>query len=841
MFMSIASFRSIHLSGIAALALSIAFPAFAQSSLVKPGPTPDTIQMQDGSGKLKIRLNYGGCCFIDSVEVNGKETIAASTGVCTGISVDGNWITTRGTVGKPVVKATADAVLIKDIAYAAGAVAVREDWLFSTRESGIDWRISRRYLTGGTVDDSYFPGWDFASIGTWTAAILDTGGVAWNRYLGSGASYGNHAASVDFWKGGDALRIRVAGSDSAQFASRFSCQPSGVMTFVQSVTRQPLQTKHQLHRSIGGMDVWKPYPVEPGTLETTLRIQAADADEMRSRGDLKGIDGKAVADVLDTIGRYGVVDRGIVGGNGWLTGWVCLHEPFFAQMGLALGDPNFTSNLGISLNEWRDHALQKDGRVYSRWHHDGGDNMRAGTYDPSTGYYDCGWGWLMDSQPDYVINVAEYFDLAGDITWLKGQKEPCERALDWILARDTDHDGLVEMMTESCKQRKSSDWLDVVWASWENAFVNAKLYHALALWSEREKILGDPAMAGKYRVAAEKLRESFVKPVNQGGFWNPDQGWFIYWRDKDDSLHGDNLVTPVNFAAVAYDLATPEQSKVVLRHAEAMMRNENLFHWPLCFLPFAPGEGRDETFPAYENGDIFLSWGELGIRSYAKHDPGTAVAYVNRVLDRYRHDGLSFQRYLRSNQHGAGDDILAGNSMTVAGLYRDIYGVRPQWDRMMLDPHLTPELEGTVLDYKLRGQSHRLTLGLAASTGEVMNFKVKAPGAFAYRASADRVAWFAGAADQACLEIARLPSSEVSVEILKWPATKTGPREWKELSAKTVLLSRKVSGLEVNARYQWKVDDQVAGTVVADSNGSVVLSFKADASTGRTFSLVPTP
>ncbi len=34
---------------------------------------------------------------------------------------------------------------------------------------------------------------------------------------------------------------------------------------------------------------------------------------------------------------------------------------------------------------------KKDGRVYSRWHHDEGDNMVPGTYDPQTGYYDCGW------------------------------------------------------------------------------------------------------------------------------------------------------------------------------------------------------------------------------------------------------------------------------------------------------------------------------------------------------------------------------------------------------------------------------------------------------------------
>lgn len=296
-------------------------------------------------------------------------------------------------------------------------------------------------------------------------------------------------------------------------------------------------------------------------------------------------------------------------------------------------------------------------------------------------------GYLLDSQTDYAINVAEQFDLSGDKSWLKGQKEPCERALEWLLKRDSDGDGLVEMMTDSHKQGKSSDWIDVVWASWENAFVNARLYYALTLWTEREEILGDSVKATRYRLAAARLRESFIKPVSQGGFWNPDKGWFVYWQDKDKSIHGDNLVTAVNFAAIAYGLATPGQRQTVLDGTEARMRKENLFHWPSCFLPYAADEGASGAkFPDYENGDIFLSWGELGVRSYAGYDPATAVAYVNRVLERYRKDGLSFQRYQRAEQTGAGDDILAGNCMTIVGLYRDIYGVRPQWNRLMLTP-----------------------------------------------------------------------------------------------------------------------------------------------------------
>jgi hypothetical protein len=42
--------------------------------------------------------------------------------------------------------------------------------------------------------------------------------------------------------------------------------------------------------------------------------------------------------------------------------------------------------------------------VKSRWAGRPGDDM-PGSYD-SRGYYECQWGWLMDSQTSWVINVA---------------------------------------------------------------------------------------------------------------------------------------------------------------------------------------------------------------------------------------------------------------------------------------------------------------------------------------------------------------------------------------------------------------------------------------------------
>ncbi len=351
----------------------------------------------------------------------------------------------------------------------------------------------------------------------------------------------------------------------------------------------------------------------------------------------QGLNGRSIRELLNTIARYGVIDQRILGANGWRTGFTCLHEQWFSQMGIAIGDPDYLANCAATFDFERDHAIEPSGRVKSRWCYLAHDAM-PGTYD-AHGFYEAQWGYLLDSQPCYVICVAELFDLTGDQAWLRGQKTACERALDYLLRRDADGDGLVEMMTDSHTQQRGSDWIDVIWAAHENALVNAELYYALTLWADAEELLGDAARAAEYRQCAAKLKASFNKTTAEGGFWDPQNQWYVYWRDKDDSIHGNNLVTPVNVAAIGYGLCDDaERREAILRRMEEEMQKENLFFWPLNFFPYQPGEGHtlNFPFPNYENGDIFLSWGELAVRAYAKSKPEIAVKYIKNMLDEIR-------------------------------------------------------------------------------------------------------------------------------------------------------------------------------------------------------------
>ena len=109
------------------------------------------------------------------------------------------------------------------------------------------------------------------------------------------------------------------------------------------------------------------------------------------------------------------------------------------------------------------------------------------------------------------------------------------------------------------------------------------------------------------------------------------------WRWKDVPFFvkaGKNLVVPVNLMAIVYGICDDTlQRNAILDKIEEQTSRENLFFWPICMYPYAVGEGNDWQFPFpnYENGDIFLSWGSIGVEAYAGYKPDLALKYVENV------------------------------------------------------------------------------------------------------------------------------------------------------------------------------------------------------------------
>ena len=476
---------------------------------------------------------------------------------------------------------------------------------------------------------------------------------------------------------------------------------------------------------------------------------------------------------------------------------------------------------------YRDNAIKPDGRVISRWAYENGDAMK-GTVTPE-GFYEAQWGYLMDSNPDFVTNVAELYDLCGDKKWVAKQQSACEKALDYMLARDENGNRLVEMMTNSEKERKGSDWLDIVWASYENAFVNAKLYHALVLWSAIENQLGNQDKSAYYEGCANRLKVSFNKSTSEGGFWDEEKQCYIHWRDKDNSTHGNNLVTPVNFMAIAYGICDDNAKiKVILDQIESQMQKEHLFFWPVCMFSYQKGEVNDWQipFPNYENGDIFLSWGSVAVEAYAAYKPELALKYVENVLDRHSKDGLAFQRYGRVKQDGLGDDILSGNSLAVVGLYHSIFGINPRYNRLYLNPHIVDKLTGTQLIYNFRGENLTISLDKKQYAISDKQFKITTKTDFGFYGKGDELSYFNSKEDQYSLKAKPAKGKTLSLEIVDW---NNSQHCWNQSSTSgegNVMYT--LNNLKPDFQYTILVDGKRIKTMKSSDKGVCVFELKAN-------------
>jgi hypothetical protein len=730
-----------------------------------------------GNSHMRITLDYKLKCAVTGITVDGRPVISGPSGIFSSLRTSANTYSTLKLISVPTVKTSENTVAISNIKYGDNEETTNEKWNFIISGNDIRLEIERTFQKPLSIEEASFPSFNFNSINTWNGAFLGYGGLAWfylfNRKL---CTYGVHSDCSIFWNSitGDGLKVAVS-APGKKVAMKYSRSNDDHLVFNVAVSDSELSYRYETEKRSrfirGKTDVWAPFDVQAGTYIETITLSSVNYNEEYNRGKFAGINGKQVSDVLNTIARIGVIDDKHFGGNSWHTpyGPICLHEQYIAQFAIGINDAMYTEGYKRCLDYYRDNAIQSNGRVISRWAYLDEDAM-PGTVTKA-GFYEAQWGYLLDSNPDFVANVAQVFDLTGDLNWVSGHKKTCELALDYLLSRDSNGNHLVEMMTDSQSEKRGSDWIDIIWASYENAFVNAKLYYALTLWADVEKRLNDTVKSGYYAAFAAELKKSFNKSIKDGGFWDNKNKWYIHWIDKDKSAHGDNLVVPVNLMAIVYGICDDTiRRNAILDRIEKQTSRENLFFWPICLYSYAAGEGNDWQFPFpnYENGDIFLSWGSQGVEAYALYKPELALKYVENVLSRYEKDGLAFQRYGRVHQDGLGDDILSGNSLALVGLYKAIYGINPLYNRLYLNPHLPAKLSGTELIYNFRQE--KLIIGLSADHYSVSNkqFKIGSKSDFGFYPGKNEMSYFNGNDDLYALKAHT--AEQLSLEIVKWNA-----------------------------------------------------------------------
>ncbi|MGI8636095.1 MAG: hypothetical protein ACR2KZ_11905, partial [Segetibacter sp.] len=448
----------------------------AQSIITKNDSKSKTIIF--GNNKIKLTLDYNGKANISALEVNGQKVIDGTAGIYSEVRTPKAAYSSLHTITSPKVTVTTNAVSVAGITYGDKDLMINENWRFTIKKNTIKYDVDRTFSKAAMVEEVSLPSFNFININTWEGAYQGYGGLAWfylfNERL---CTYGVHTNSSRFWnsKTGNGLKVLVD-VPGKEVAMKYSRTNDDKLAYAITASN-----KEMIPRFDSGTnrkrfirqrtDVWSAFEMPAGKTSQSITLSYFDFNEEFGRGKFVGLNGEQVSSVLNTIARIGVIDRKHFGGNSWHTpyGPICLHEQYIAQMGLAINDNTYLQGYKECLDYYRDNAMKPDGRVWARWAYNNVDIMPGQVTDK--GFYEAQWGFLMDSNPDFVTNVSELFDQTGDKSWVKTHQQSCEKALDWIIKRDSDDDGLVEMMTDSYKEKRGSDWIDIIWAAYENAFV----------------------------------------------------------------------------------------------------------------------------------------------------------------------------------------------------------------------------------------------------------------------------------------------------------------------------------------------------------------------------------
>ena len=146
------------------------------------------------------------------------------------------------------------------------------------------------------------------------------------------------------------------------------------------------------------------------------------------------------------------------------------------------------------------------------------------------------------------------------------------------------------------------------------------------------------------------------------------------------------------------------------------------------------------------------------------------------------------------------------------------------YNRFYLDPHITPELAGTRLNYNFRGK--RLTISLDSGRYSVSDkqFKITANASFGFNTVKDQLCYFNGNSSAVSLQVKSTTS--LTIDIQNWNSDKLA---WIQNSGKSTpqLLNYLVYQLKLkpNTYYSFFVGSKLVKRLKSNLDGELVIGY----------------
>jgi hypothetical protein len=165
---------------------------------------------------------------------------------------------------------------------------------------------------------------------------------------------------------------------------------------------------------------------------------------------------------------------------------------------------------------------------------------------------------------DYVIQMADYYQISGDSEFVLSRIEIIRKILDVYYINNLNGDGLFLTKPNTDTITWNVDFGPGL-TNTLNSLTNASFYQALRSGALLEREIGDPLRASSYDFEADKLRKSIIN-----AFWDPDSG-ALFGNDQDPGAHYQDG----NARSILYGILDKSKAKSSLKFLKRNLWTDN--------------------------------------------------------------------------------------------------------------------------------------------------------------------------------------------------------------------------------------------------------------------------
>ena len=292
-----------------------------------------------------------------------------------------------------------------------------------------------------------------------------------------------------------------------------------------------------------------------------------------------------------------------------------------------------------------------------------------------------GESYNLDNILCWAKMALEFFLFTNDSSWILEKLPSITTTIDYILShfRERFNPLLVYAGIEG-------DWTECTDWELDNSNVNSNLIRTLDLLNisyERlmaQNIEGEfVSTKDKYQAIREQIYEAFNSPVEKGGFWNENLGYYIHGNNGDGSeIQGDQYFeSTVNYFALLWDLV-PSAKKKKLWNTITQFSSKLEFPYPVLtnYLPRTKAR-RTNYRNTVTNGDV---WVVLGSHAAAARLQAGFTEIGSRmyqtILDYDKSHGVLHNSIYKNGVNDSWDPEIGNYGALYAAFVYGVLGVK---------------------------------------------------------------------------------------------------------------------------------------------------------------------